>query len=405
VPANRPGAVAAYLTAARDRRDRFADREGERLADQGLDLQPAPEPRAALLEVRAETRARRSDLVGARADLRAALTLTGTAGTRSRLLARLAMLAFGAEDLLRAKNLVELAHAEARDDPAARARALYVAALIDMNFQQSGRAQQRFAEAFELFSQVGEGRGVADIFDARATAQFTDGDLDGAIETLDRVARMFADSGNLVRVDTPRSTRGHALVFAGQPDAGLAEADSALSLARSLGYTEGEAAALWIRSEALTACGRTTEAITAADAAGATAQRVGHRGWTATALRARGIALHAAGDLTGAQTALQQALENSQHLPLFACWTHARLALVLIDCGRLDEAAKHIDHALAAGPPIGQYEARLARCELAVARDEPDAAELIADAIKRAAAGGHRASLPRLTQLRRARDR
>ena len=38
-----------------------------------------------------------------------------------------------------------------------------------------------------------------------------------------RVARLFADSGELLRAVTPRSTRGHGLVFAGEPAAGLAE--------------------------------------------------------------------------------------------------------------------------------------------------------------------------------------
>jgi hypothetical protein len=89
-------------------------------------------------------------------------------------------------------------------------------------------------------------------------------------------------------------------------------------------------------------------------------------------------------------------------VPLFACWAHARLALVLIYRGRLDAAAKHVDEALATGPPVGQYEARLARCELAAARGEPHTAELIAEATELAAAGGHRASLPRLAELRRA---
>ncbi len=396
-----PAATAAYVTAAQGRLDDFADREAERLADEGLALEPVREQRAALLEVRAETRARRGDLLGAREDLRAALSPANTGGTRSRLLARLAILAFGAEDLLRAQNLAELALAEAGEHAAARARALHVAALIDMNLEQPARAQQRFAEALGLFSRGGDARGVADILDAQAMAQFMDGDLHGAIDAFDRVARLFADLGNLLRVVTPRSARGHALVFAGQPDAGLAEADSALKLARSLGYAEGEAGALWIRAEALAACGRTAEAVAAADAAVIVARRAAHRGWTATALCGRGLALHAAGDLSGAAAAFRESLEASEHFPWFACLAHARLALVLIRLGRLDEAAKHVDEALVTGPPLGHYKARLARCELAVVRGEPGAAELIAEATYLATAGCYGASLPRLAELRR----
>jgi DNA-binding SARP family transcriptional activator len=397
---DRPAAASAYLAAARDRMTRFADREAESLADEGLALQPAPQTRAALLEVRAETRARHSELVAARDDLRAALALTGAGATRSRLLTRLAMLAFGAEDLLRAESLADLALAEARDEPAARARALHVGALIDVNLRRPARAQSRFDEAFELFSRVGDGNGVADVLDARAMAQFMNGDLDGAIEALDRVARMFADAGNLIRVTTPRCARALALVYSAEPDAGVAEADDALEMARSLGHAENEGGALWNRAEALAATGRAAEALTAADEAVAIARRIGHRGWTATALSARGIALHGAGDLSGAEVALRESLASSQNVPLFACWAHARLAMVLTAQGRLDEAATHAEKALATGPPIGQFAARLARCELAVARDEP-ADELIAEATRLAKAGGHRASLPRLAELLR----
>ena len=59
---------------------------------------------------------------------------------------------------------------------------------------------------------------------------------------------------------TPRSTRGHGLVFADRPADGLAETDAALRLARDLDAPEGQAYALWHRSEALSALGRTDEA-------------------------------------------------------------------------------------------------------------------------------------------------
>ena len=114
------------------------------------------------------------------------------------------------------------------------------------------------------------------------------------------------------------------------------------------------------------------------------------RGWTATSLRARGIALRAAGDLAAAEAALQESLEYTQHLLLFACWTHARFALVLISHDHLDAAVRHVRKALATGPPVEHYEARLARCELAAARAEPEAARLVAEARQLAAVGGHR---------------
>ena len=65
-------------------------------------------------------------------------------------------------------------------------------------------------------------------------------------------------------------------VFAGEPAAGLAEADAALRLARELDTAEGQAYALWHRSEALSALGRADEA--EADAREALRLAEGHRG-------------------------------------------------------------------------------------------------------------------------------
>lgn len=394
-----PAAVRAYSDAAQDRLHHHADREAEQLADEGLSLDPSPGPRAALLEVRAETCARRGDLLRAAQDLRSALALADDHRVRSRLFARMAGLQAGSEDLLRATDLADLAIAEAGDDPAARARALYVAALIDMNLERPLRAEERFAAALALFTEAGDPGGIADILDARAMAQFLDGDIERGAQAFGRVYRLFVDAGDLLRVVVPQSTRGHGLVFAGKPEEARAETAAAVELARSLGYADGEAMALWHHSEALVACGSPSEGLDYADAALATARRVGHRGWTATGLRARGIALEELGDVRGAEAAFRGSLEISEHLSLFKCWGHARLASLLVRRARPDEAAHHVSRALSSGPPLSQYEARLAQCELAVARAEPGADRLIAEALSRAADGGHRVSQTVLAQL------
>ena len=185
---------------------------------------------------------------------RSARTTSGPA--RSRLLTRLAQLTFGAEGLLRAAELADLALAEAGDDPRARAHALYVRALVDMNLDRKAHAETRFDEALDLFTSLGDAAGMADIVEARAMTTFGNGDITGGIEQFDRAARLFTDSGNLLRVVTPRSTRGHGLHFAGRPSEGLEETSTALDLSRRLGYAEGEAMVLWHHSEVLLGCGR-----------------------------------------------------------------------------------------------------------------------------------------------------
>jgi tetratricopeptide (TPR) repeat protein len=314
----------------------------------------------------ARLRARGGDLAGARADLREALVAEPDLPARSGLRARLAMLYSGAEDLERAAGLAELAVLDAGDDPAALARALEVAAIVDMNREQPDRARQRFDRALALYQDRHDAAGAARLLDARAMAPFLDGRIPSALALFTQVADLLTDSGDLLHVVTPTSTAGHALVFAADPEAGLVRTTAAVELARSLGHAEGVTYALWHRCEALAALGRAEEALGCAREALAVADRLGHRGWTATALRALGLALRAGGDLPAAAGAFTRSLETaSGGLTLFSSWAAAQLALTAIACGEAGTAAPLVHRALAEGPALAQYEARLARAELA----------------------------------------
>ncbi|MBC3193479.1 AAA family ATPase [Pseudonocardia sp. C8] len=392
-------AAAAYASAATGALDGHATREARTLADAGLALDPRPPVRATLLDVRAEARAAHGDLAGALADLRAAVPLS-TGGNRARRLARLAMLTSGAQDPHRAADLAELALIGAADDDAARAVALETAAILDMNLGRPERATERADAALALFRRLGDERGVARILDGRAMATFLDGRIVPALAVFERVAQLFTESGDLLRVVTPRSTRGHGLVFHGRPADGLAETSAALRIARDLDAPEAQAYALWHRSEALSALGRGEEAEADAVEALRLARSLGHRGWTATAHRARGIALEARGRLDDAAAAYAaSAAAAGDDLALFASWAAARAALVAVETGRLAPAAPLVRRALATGPALGHYEARLAAVELAVAEGAADADRLAATALDAARAGGHAASVARLLRL------
>ncbi len=398
------GDVAAAASAFRRAAERalagHATAEAAALASAGLALAPAAELAADLREARAEARAAHGDR-GAADDLRAALGATEPGPTRSRRLARLAMLTFGAQDVARASELAELALVEAGTDPAASAAALETAAIIDMNTGRAERARERSEAALAAYRGLGAAAGVARILDGRAMATFLDGRIDEGVATFGRVARMFVDSGELLRAVTPRSTRGHGLVFAGDAAAGLAETTAALRLARELDTAEGQAYALWHRSEALSALGRADEA--EADAREALRRADGHRGWTATAHRALGIALAARGELDAAAAAFAASAEVAgESLTLFASWAAAQRALVALAAGSTTGVAAWVAYALAVGPPLGHYEARLAEVELAAARGDPRTAALAAAAVERALAGGHRASLAQLGRARKA---
>ena len=393
-------AARQYATAAGQRVEGADDAGVAELVDAGLALADRGEPRNRLLEVRARLRARRGDLPGARSDLREALIAEPDLAARSGLRARLAMLYSGAEDLDRAAGLAELAVLDAGDDPAALARALEVAAIVDMNRDRADRAGQRFDRALALYRDRHDAAGAARILDGRAMATFLDGRIPAALALFSQVADLLRDSGDLLHVVTPASTAGHALVFGADPAAGLVRTTAALELAHSLGHAEGVTYALWHRSEALAALGEADEAAGCAREALAVAGRIEHRGWTATALRALGIALRTGGDLPGAAESFRRSLDTaSGGLTLFSSWAAAQLALTVIAGGDPAAAGPLVHRALTEGPALAQYEARLARAELACARRRPEAAAIAADAARLARAGGHLASVPRLEEL------
>ena len=392
------GAADAFAQAAQRAFDTFADDEAAHLAEAGLELALTASVRALLHEIRGQARNRLGDIPGGREDLRAALAVHTSGPPRARVLARLAMLASGAEDIVRAAQLAELAVVEAGDDAPIRARALEVASVLDMNIDRGDRSAQRAAQALALYERLGDANGMARIIDARAMAQFLDGDVRGGEVALRRAADLFEDSGDLVRVVTPRSTGGHALVFAGYAEQGLAHVTAALELARTLGHPEGQAYALWHRAEALAALGREEAAAEAADAL-AVATRIGHRGWTSTAWRAVGLAAQQRGDLEQALHAFRTSLELSEHLGLFACWAAARAAMVLVSQGAPREAVPLVERALSEGPPLGHYEARWAQVEVAAALGDVAAPALAREALGRLQTGGVRQGRERLTAL------
>lgn len=232
-------------------------------------------------------------------------------------------------------------------------------------------------------------------------ATFLGGDVRRGTLSLKRVADLFEDSGDLVRVVTPLSTSGHGLVFAGEPADALTRTSAALELARTLGHPEGQAYALWHRAEALAALDRGAQALADGGEALAFAKRLGHRGWTATSWRAIGIAHQSSGDLDAALRAFTESLSFSEHLDLFGCWAAARSALVLIRLGEHDRAEPLVERALATGPPIGLYEARLAQVELADARGDSRTGALAGAALAFADAAGVGQDRARLAELAR----
>jgi DNA-binding SARP family transcriptional activator/tetratricopeptide (TPR) repeat protein len=386
---DRSAAAGAFSDAARQRLAQFAADEANQLADAGLQFQPDLGLRAVLLRTRAEARALRGDLVGARDDLRAALPSIPRGPERSGVLARIAEITSALDDYVQAGELIELALAEAGDDRRARAEALAIAAFLDMNRIEVDKGEARAAEALALFEELGEPAGVASVVDLRAMAAFFRGRLTEAAGLFDRAARLYRDTGQLMKVGTPRAMAAWMQMMAGRFEESLAGVEAALELERSLGQAEGEAGCLWFRSEILCALGRVEEAWKDARAGLALSQELGHRETISVNFRGVASCCRADGDLDGAEAALRQALEIATDLPLQLHVDAADLASVLVERGNLEEAERYATLGLAGGIGMAVFESHLVLAEVALDRGDPNAERLAAEALTLADAGGY----------------
>jgi tetratricopeptide (TPR) repeat protein len=391
---DRSAAASAFAEAAKLALDRFANDEATRLVDQALALRPDETARHAIVEVRAEVRARTGELAGARADLREAPVGTVSGAARARLLARLAMLTLGAEDELRAAELVDLALTEAGTDPRARAGALAVGAIVDLNVNQLDRSAKRSDEALELFRSSGDARGVAAVLDGRAMATFLAGRVRESADAFDRAATLYVDSGQLLPAVSPRASRVHALVRMARPDDALANGDSALDLARTLDHPDSICYSLLQRSLALAALGQGQEALADASEALSIAERLAHREWTIMGHHRIGVACEAAGDPGQAERAYRRGLDLADRVPYHWSQCANALARLLIAHGELDAAEPLVARSLAHGLPLTAYEARVAQVELLTARGDPASRPRARKALALADQGGYQVVVP-----------
>jgi class 3 adenylate cyclase/DNA-binding SARP family transcriptional activator len=387
---DRAAATLGYAVAAAEALDRFAAEEARQLADSGLVIDPEPSVRARLLRTRAEARALRGDLPGARDDLRTALVGATPGPDHARLLARIADLTSVLDGFGQAAEMFDLAITEAGGDPAARAEVLAAAAIIDIGLNEMDRAAARADEALALFERLGDSAGVASILDVRGGRAFLQGHLVEATELLERAVRLYRDAGRLLKVGTVHSSRGFILSILGRHEEGLAAVDESIELERTLGQTEGEAICLMHRADVCCALGRSDEALAAATASLELSRTLGSRSSVAAALMSLADAHEAAGGIDLADELYRESLGAGSDLPWLASWTCARLASLRAARGDLAAAEDYANRALREGVAFGDFEARLVLAEVALARGDPDGERLAAEALDAAETAGYR---------------
>ena len=397
---DRDQAALSCADAARRQLDRVRDQEAIRLARAGLSLDPPARVRAALLEIRGEAHRRAGRLHRARADFVAALDCLDDPADRSRVLAQLAILDARTADSARGKELAVLAITEAGDQPGALGQALAAAAIIDLTDGNLSRARSRARRASRLLDQAGDSRGSARLLYWRAMACFVDGRLSQAVDQLGNLAHLPTMPREVLRLWSPRATLGHALALAGRADDGLSEIEKTLVWARAAGHPAVAAECLWRRAETLAMLSRSTAAIDSAEDAAGIAARIGHAEWTAAAYRGLGIACEAAGQPNRAEAAYRRSLGSAGGCPMFRTWAAARLGALLARQGRPDQAARHVEAALAGGPPLTGHEAGWARAELLASTGDRVACRAAAlSALDRAQDDGYLSLVPRLRDL------
>ena len=394
------GAAMAYAAAARRQLERICEREAIRLAGTGLSLDPAGRTRAVLLEARGEARRRRGQLAAARADFTAALDSLGDPAARSRVLAQLAILDARTADAARGGELAELAIAEAGDQPAALGQALAAAAIIDLTGGNLSRGRHRVRRAARLLDQAGDSRGSARLLYWRAMACFIDGRLPDAVTQLDRLAHLPVTPGEVLRLWSPRATRGHALAILGQAGEGLDEIDETLAWARAARHPAVEAECLWHRAEALAILGQADRRDRISEGISVHSRPHRARGMDRRRGPRPGHCLRSGGAARLRRSRLPPLAGSRRGHPVVPRLGSGPARRLPGPRGPAGQAAPHVQAALAGGTPLTRHEARWAHAELLASQgDDAACRAAAATALDQAQDSGYLVLVPRLREL------
>jgi len=262
------------------------------------------------------------------------------------------------------------------------------------NVAEPGEALRDHAEALELFESAGDRRGVVETLDLIGMASQLSAQLSnahGAYLRATEVWRQLGDarglSATLSSMPLCSSLYVHELDV---PAITLREAaraaEEGVRLAREIGWRAGEAYGQFNLAMTLGPLGELGRALGAAGAALAIAQEIEHRQWTTGGHAVLGMVHLDALDSKTAVTHLERALELAGAIGS-RVWTGTVtgfLAVAYTEQRQLERAEQLLEDALAEGTPMRTQTQRLcwyARGELALARDEGEAALAIADGL------------------------
>jgi predicted ATPase/DNA-binding CsgD family transcriptional regulator len=378
-------------------------------------------PPADLLRSRAHAYEMHGDFAEAQADYSRALDLAGLVGDRSATWQIL--LEFGflwlARDLETAgrcfRSALELA--EAMGDAERIAHSQNRLGNWFVNLDQPEASANLHRQALASFEALGDQAGVAQTRDLLALATYIAGDRSGAIARLEEAAADFEALNDRRGLASVLATLAHlrcsthvydTLVgaAAASPRA-LHEAETALELARAIGWRAGEAYATCELAACLSAEGECGRALAAVAAGQATAAEIEHRGWLTVAHATRGFVELDLLDASAARADFQFAESQARQAGSIHLYGVSVALLALACLGHRDvrQAEALLVEAVAPEAPVSTLtqslllaafgEVRLAQGEFEVALELAE--RLIAWA---EATGGGPGVAPRLEKLR-----
>lgn len=341
--ADEPAAALRYYRLAGDAA-RSVYAVGEALAHYSAALELAAVPAAGADErlagelrlQRGGVRFRCGDLIGARADLEAALDHARSVGDRAtemRALSELGFLLAGAVDYRDSLEHLDAALelAEGLGDPGAQVEAASRLSIVNTNLLRLDHAHESGRRALELARGLGDERALATAMDALQVASVMIGDMATVDELSPKLAAIHRGRGDLWHLQTALFQWAWVPIAAGRWDEAVARLEEASAVNRRIEDRGNEpmfpAARCWIAR----ARGRYGEALSEGRRAFSLALELGHEEWVAWAGWQLGWTYlelfdveEAADALAAAEEASRRAAARIEHVPAVCLLALAR---------------------------------------------------------------------------------
>ncbi|MCC7103994.1 MAG: AAA family ATPase [Chloroflexi bacterium] len=321
--------------------------------------------RLALHEARAGLRELLGQFDPARADYEVALELAdqaGDGGAQARLLGALGMLWGGHRDYQRGLELTGQAAAAAAaiGDVRAMATARERVGVMLFNLARLADARRELQTALELFGQLNDEPGRAQVLDILTMCALCAGDTEAAVACGREAIERLEALGDRATAATTMNMMGIALGYRGDRAAAEALIRRGAQTWVEIGARGGEAFSHMALAQAAEPFGAYDLALAEGEAGVAIAREIGHREWTAANLAFLGRTRRACGDVVGARRLHEEMLAIAGELGT-ALWYAEALGELGEDAAMLlDEATatRLLAESIAAGGDALLFTAR-----------------------------------------------